>query len=114
MISTPPTPNSPMRPYAEWTMKNPPGAHSYTSEVVIADPGLPSSLLHGSDRSGEVPATGLLRCHRRAVGGVADHPDRRSREVGRDVLRHARPGGAKALLGDVADMRGDDDVVERP
>src|ERR1700689_5403787 len=50
-------------------MKNPPGAHSYTSEVVIADPGLPSSLLHGRDRSGEVPATGLLRCHRRGVGG---------------------------------------------
>jgi hypothetical protein len=29
-------------------------------------------------------------------------------------LCHALPGGAEELLGDVADVRGDDDVVQRP
>ena len=60
------------------------------------------------------PGNPLLRRHRRAVGWVGEDADRGSREVGRDVLRHALPIGAEQVLGDVADVRGDDDVVKRP
>src|ERR1700722_11687507 len=51
--------------------------------------------------------------HRRTVGRVGHHPDRYSCEVCRHVLCHPRPCGAKEALGDVAHVRGDDDVVER-
>lgn len=54
----------------------------------------------------------LLRRHRGAVGRVGDDPDRRPPQVCRDVLRHALPGGAEEVLGDVADVRGDDDAVQ--
>src|SRR5258708_15096274 len=44
----------------------------------------------------------------------ADSPrDRDSCEVCRHVLRHPLPRGAKEVLGDIAHVWGDDDVVER-
>ena len=62
----------------------------------------------------------LLGCHRLYWGAIAGQsagsvttrigdPAR----VGRDILCHALPGGAEQVLGDVADVRGDDDVVQR-
>src|SRR5262245_9980573 len=42
MISIPPTAMSPILPYAVWRMKNPPGAHSYTSLAVIFSGDVPS------------------------------------------------------------------------
>src|ERR1700729_511439 len=54
-----------------------------------------------------------LRRHRRTVGRVDHHPDGRSREVRGHVLGHPPPRDTKGLLGDITDVRGDDDVVER-
>lgn len=67
----------------------------------------------GDHRLGGQPSL-LLRCHRGGARGAGDHPDRRSREVGHDVLGHPSPGGAEVFLGHIPDVRGDDDVVERP
>jgi hypothetical protein len=49
----------------------------------------PSRSGNARRRVSRTPAVGLLRRHRRAVGGIGDDPDRWARRVRRDVLRHA-------------------------
>lgn len=78
MTSTPPTPTSAIHPYAEWTTKKPPVAHSYTSDVVILGPGRPSSSTTWVSRA--------------EIGG---HPQPRPPVLDLGAFEHLTPTGVK-------------------
>src|SRR5690242_6907741 len=57
--------------------------------------------------------TELLRRHRRTVRGIGHDADRRAGQVCRYILRHPLERAAKEVLGNVAHVRRNHDVVER-
>jgi hypothetical protein len=72
--------------------------------------GFQFDAFRGGSHSCGVP----LRRHRRTVDRVDHHPNWRSREICHHVLRQPLPREAKEPLGDVAHMRCDNDILERP